>query len=304
VNLEGARTARADARVVGRLWSTDEVLADRPSLTALGVALARARLDRPTLPTGDATADRVLAESLLADAPDEIRSRAGARRSELGGAADAAEAWHVFGTWIGGRTTFFDDAVLRAIADGRTQIVILGAGYDVRACRFRTPGVRYIEVDHPATQGDKRRRLDQLGIATEDITFVAADFITDDLDTALDAGGHRRERPTTFLLEGVLRYLPERSFRGLLATIAARAAARSELAVSISTRDPGNEDPNAERRLARERQLADSGEAVLTVPPRKAALTWVAEAGWTIESVVEAGGPDGRRGRLLVLAHP
>jgi hypothetical protein len=40
------------------------------------------------------------------------------------------------------------------------------------------------------------------------------------------------------------------------------------------------------------------------VPPRKAALTWVAEAGWTIESVVEAGGPDGRRGRLLVLAHP
>jgi methyltransferase (TIGR00027 family) len=268
------------------------------------VALGRARLDRPTVPTGDATADRVLAEALLADAPEAIRSRAEARRAQLGGASDATEAWKVFGTWIAERTTFFDGAVLRAIVDGRSQIVILGAGYDLRACRFRTPGVRFTEVDHPATQADKRRRLDDLGIATDDITFAAADFIEDDVDAALETGGHRREQPTTFLLEGVLRYLPEPSIRGLMAAIAGRAAAGSELAVSISTRDPGDEDPNAERRLARERQLAESGEAVLTVPPREAAFTWLTEAGWTIDSVAEVDRFDGRRGQLLVLAHP
>ena len=225
-------------------------------------------------------------------------------RGQLGGAADAAEARQVFGAWITARTTFFDDAVLRAIAASRRQVVILGAGYDARACRFRTPGVRFFEVDHPATQGDKRRRYDALGIATDDITFVTADFIEDDVDAALETGGHRGDQPTTFLLEGVLRYLPEPSFRGLLTTIAGRAAPGSELAVSISTRDPGDDDPNAERRLARERQLADSGEAVLTVPPRKVALTWLAEAGWTIDSMVEVPGPEGRRGRLLVIAGP
>lgn len=278
--------------------------ADRPSRTALGVALGRARLDRPTVPTGDAAADQALADSLLADAPDSIRSRAEARRSELGGATDPEEAWRIFGTWISERTKFFDDAVLRAIASGHEQIVILGAGYDARACRFRTPGVRFVEVDHPATQGDKRRRLDALDVATDDITFVAADFIEDDVDAALEAGGHRPDRPTTFLLEGVLRYLPETAIRRLLATIAGRAAAGSELAVSISTRDPGDEDPNAERRLARERQLADEGEAVLTVPPRKVALGWLSEAGWTMESLIEVDRFDGRRGQLLVLAHP
>jgi methyltransferase (TIGR00027 family) len=287
---------------VDRVWSTGAVLADRPSMTALGVALARARLDRPTVDTGDATADRTLAEGLLADAPDEVRSRARAR-GVLGGTADAAEAWKVFGTWITARTTFFDDAVLRAIDAGCRQVVILGAGYDARACRFRTPGVRFFEVDHPATQADKRRRLDELGIASDDVTFVAADFIEDDLDAALDTGGHQRVEPTTFLLEGVLRYLPEPAFRGLLATIAGRAAPGSELAVSISTRVPGEDDPNAERREARERALAESGEAVLTVPPRDLALEWVADAGWTTDSVVEVDRFDGRRGRLLVLAH-
>jgi len=34
--------------------------------------------------------------------------------------------------------------------------VILGAGYDDRALRFRSPGVRFFELDHPDTQADKR----------------------------------------------------------------------------------------------------------------------------------------------------
>jgi methyltransferase (TIGR00027 family) len=269
------------------------VLADRPSLTALGVALARARLDRPSVPTGDDSVDRILASALLADAPEEIRSRA----------ADAPERWHRLGGWITARTAFFDDAVLRAIA-ARTQIVILGAGYDLRALRFRNPRVRFIEVDHPATQADKRRRLGALSIASDDVTYVAADFIDDDVDAALAAGGHQRDEPTTFLLEGVLRYLPERAFRGLLAAIAGRAADGSELAVSISTREPEVDDPDADARLARERHLAESGEAVLTVPPRDVALGWLAGAGWTVESLAELDGDHGPRGRLLVLAHP
>ena len=57
------------------------------------------------------------------------------------------------------RTRFFDDRVLAALSAGIRQVVILGAGYDDRALRFRSPGVRFFELDHPATQADKARRL-------------------------------------------------------------------------------------------------------------------------------------------------
>ena len=36
-----------------------------------------------------------------------------------------------------------------------------------------------VELDHPATQHDKRTRLDRLGIDTSAIGFAAADFTTD-----------------------------------------------------------------------------------------------------------------------------
>jgi hypothetical protein len=79
--------------------------------------------------------------------------------------------------------------VLGAIVRGVTQVVILGAGYDGRALRFPTPGVRFFEVDHPATQADKRDRLALLDVVTEGISFIAADFTEPGLDQRLaDAG--------------------------------------------------------------------------------------------------------------------
>src|SRR5262249_28815188 len=136
------------------------VKSDAPSLTAAGVALARASFDRPAAPTGDPDAELQLARSLLADWTREPRDR----REGSG-----------FVRFLEVRTRFFDEAVVRAIDAGTHQIVILGAGYDARALRFRTPGVRFFEVDHPATQRDKRDRLHETGASTDGITFVAAD---------------------------------------------------------------------------------------------------------------------------------
>jgi methyltransferase (TIGR00027 family) len=268
--------------------------ADEPSRTALGVAVARSRLDRPSTSTGDVDADRALAESLLADASESIRGRDGDRAR-----------WRGFGGWITARTSFFDDAVLAAIDDGVGQIVVLGAGYDTRALRFRSPGVRFFEVDHPATQADKRARLDRLGIAPDDVTFVAADFTEPGLGDRLAAAGHRAEVATLFIIEGVLRYLPEQWFRALLATAAGRASAGSRLAVSISTADPDEDDERAASRRRREERLVASGEPVLTVPDREVALAWLAESGWTADSVLDVAdaAPGTRPGRLLVLAH-
>src|SRR4029078_7880814 len=57
------------------------------------------------------------------------------------------------------RTAAIDDAVRDAIASGAKQLVIVGAGYDGRAWRMpELTGVKVFEVDHPATQREKRAR--------------------------------------------------------------------------------------------------------------------------------------------------
>src|SRR5947209_2006242 len=133
--------------------------ANEPSITARGVALARSLLERPPWSTGDAEAEQRLTAALT-----EGYNRRTGRRS-----ADN------FLDWITARTKFFDDAVVRALEHDVRQIVLLGAGYDGRPLRYRTPGVRFFEVDHPATQVDKRQRLAAADASAEGIVFVPAD---------------------------------------------------------------------------------------------------------------------------------
>lgn len=132
------------------------------------------------------------------------------------------------------------------------------------------------------------------------MVFASADFIVDDVGAALEAAGHVAADPTLFICEGVLRYLTEDAIRSLLTRLARRAAPGSVLAVSISTRDPAAETAEArQQREAHEARLAAAGEAVLTVPPREAALGWLSAAGWTVpaNAVHDTG-----EGRLLVRA--
>ena len=88
--------------------------------------------------------------------------------------------------------------------------------------------------------------------------------------------------------------------------MARRAAPGSELAVSIVTVPPLENDIERAARVAHDARLAEAGEPVLTVPQRDVALRWLREAGWTITSVEDSAG--GQRpepsGRLLVLAGP
>ena len=263
---------------------------DRPSHTAREAARARARLERPATPTGDTHADERLAACLFDDGPSE--GQRATADTGLGG--------------LEARTQFFDAAVLDAIAIGCGQVVVLGAGYDVRSLRFRTPGVRYFEVDHPATQRDKRDRLERTKIAADDVTFVAVDFTSDSLEAVLPAAGFDPSARSLILCEGVLRYLPERSFRNLLRTTAALAAPTSSLAVSISTDAPAVDHDRRAFEQARARRLADLGEPVLTEPSRSTALEWLRAAGWSPTRIMDERElvPTTRPGRLLVSATP
>lgn len=196
------------------------------------------------------------------------------------------------------RTRFFDRQVLDAIADGVQQIVVLGAGYDDRALRFRAPGVRYFEVDHPSTQRDKRRRLGRIGVSAGEISLISVDFRDDDLAAALEGAVHDRSKSTLFLCEGLLIYLNLNVTVRLLEATRSCAAADSRFAASLATH-PDGEDSQAVLAAANGIRRHSRREPWLTILPAARQLELLDAAGWTTEprdTFTEV------RGMLLVLA--
>ena len=121
------------------------------------------------------------------------------------------------------RTRFVDEALERAVRAGATQVVILGAGLDSHAyrCQELLRPARVFEVDRPATQAMKRRRVNEsLGAPPPNLTYVAVDFQRDDLRDVLARHGWDAAQQTFFILEGVTMYLPEAAVRATLKFVA------------------------------------------------------------------------------------
>lgn len=126
------------------------------------------------------------------------------------------------------RTRYFDDVVRRALADGMTQLVLLGAGFDCRGLRMpelARPGVRVFEVDFEEQLAHKRERLAAAAVELPPtIRHVACD-LTDDrfttmLPTTLAAAGFDPTAGTLVVWEGVIGYLDDAVIDRTLAMIA------------------------------------------------------------------------------------
>jgi methyltransferase (TIGR00027 family) len=146
----------------------------------------------------------------------------------LGTAADGQEFLPTVAELMGGqvavRTRFFDDALLAATAQGTRQVALLGCGMDTRALRLRWPdGVRVFEVDLPETLAYKSAVLGDTGRIP-----VAAD-LREDWPSALAAAGWRPDRPTAWLVEGLLYALPAEAADALLDRITAESAPGSTI---------------------------------------------------------------------------
>jgi len=134
--------------------------------------------------------------------------------------------------WLALRVAYLDRLV--GIAVDRLnvrQIVILGAGYDTRAARLPRAGVRYFEVDHPATQQAKRERLAQLdGYPVEAATYVTCNFEHEDPIARLSANGFSTTEPALVIWEGVVPYLTEPAVRATATRLASGLDPRSLVA--------------------------------------------------------------------------
>lgn len=123
-----------------------------------------------------------------------------------------------------------DDAVR---AKANPQLVILGAGLDARAYRLpELAEVDVYEVDHPASQRDKRDRINGLRPVAKSLTHVSVDFGRDPLGPALAMAGHDTTAPTTWIWEGVLHYLTKTDVNATLRVIDECSAPGSRLIVT------------------------------------------------------------------------
>ncbi len=103
------------------------------------------------------------------------------------------------------------------------QLVVLGAGLDTFA--FRNPfgdHLKVFEVDHPATQAWKRRRLEEANIPIPaSLTYAPVDFERQDLTERLAAAGLDPDLRTFFSWLGVVPYLTREAITATLGQIAA-----------------------------------------------------------------------------------
>jgi methyltransferase (TIGR00027 family) len=189
----------------------------RPSRTAMRVAMRRAAhqlFDAPPLVLDDPVAVPIIGPEAMA----RVTASPSRQHRRI---ARSARAFMV------ARSRFAEDALARAVARGTGQFVILGAGLDTFAYRNPYPGgtLRVFEVDHPATQAWKRRKLVNASIAVPaSVTYVPVDFERDALADRLAAAGFDLSRPAFFSWLGVTMYLTDEAFSSTLSLVAGSGA--------------------------------------------------------------------------------
>ncbi|WP_319524543.1 SAM-dependent methyltransferase [uncultured Desulfosarcina sp.] len=108
------------------------------------------------------------------------------------------------------RTRFIDDCLEEAINDGLQQLVILGAGYDTRAFRFRAikEKTTVFELDHPTTQKRKLAIIqNHLDWNASSIRHIPIDFAKEELSEKLFSCGYDDRLKTLFIWEGITYYI-------------------------------------------------------------------------------------------------
>ena len=181
----------------------------QPSRTALGAAGYRAAHQQ--LEGGKVFYDP-LARTILGDDADTIIAGLSA--------GPAQQRMRIF---MAARSRFAEDCLGAAVSRGVRQAVLLGAGLDTFALRnpHSDSGLQVFEVDHPATQAWKRKRLAEVGLAVPaSLTFAAVDFETDDLGRGLGEAGFKPDRPAFFIWLGVVPYLGRAAIAATLRYIA------------------------------------------------------------------------------------
>src|ERR1700756_3926264 len=122
---------------------------------------------------------------------------------------EAAAMFEYMQSYQGVRTHFFDEFFGAAVAAGIHQVVILASGLDSRAYRLGWPaGTTVFEIDQPKVLEYKATTLAAHNAKPSAERHEVPIDLRQDWPAALCKAGFDPSRPTAWLAEGLLMYLP------------------------------------------------------------------------------------------------
>jgi methyltransferase (TIGR00027 family) len=190
-----------------------------------------------------------------------------------------------FVNFQGARTKYFDEYFRRAADAGVRQVVILAAGLDSRAYRLTWPAATTIfELDRPQVLDFKREVLSSHGAQPRAERREIAVDLRDDWPQALQDNGFDISKPSAWIAEGLLIYLPAAAQEQLFTGIDNLAGPGSHVAVE----DGAPLDPDEfAAKLEEERAAMASSEderpffQLVYNEQCAPATEWFGQRGWT-----------------------
>ena len=278
---------------MSRLRSDDDTwdIATSVGSTAVMVAAARAReTDSPEPLIRDPYA-RILVAGAGTGMWENFLDDALAERMEQADPQAAAVFTNMLG-YQAVRTRFFDAFFADATEAGIRQIVILASGLDSRAYRLPWPaGTVVYEVDQPKVLEYKADRLAGHGVSpAAEVRAVPVD-LRQDWPAALTEAGFDPARPTAWLAEGLLMYLPAEAQDLLFDRITELSAPGSR--VSAEAVGHHDEERRAQMRERWEKmadqlgieRTVDISDLTYNDPHRADLVEWLDAHGWSASGV-------------------
>ena len=190
------------------------------------------------------------------------------------------------------RTHFFDEHFTAAAAAGIRQIVILASGLDSRAYRLAWPaGTTVFEIDQPKVLEYKATKLADNGVQPAATLHQVPMDLRNDWPKALRENGFDPGKPTAWLAEGLLMYLPADAQDRLFALVTELSAPGSRIAAeAVGVRS----DERRQEMSARFEKIADElgikreidvAELMYNDPERADVADWLNAHGWRAKAV-------------------
>lgn len=192
---------------------------------------------------------------------------------------------------MGVRTKYFDQYFANATANGVRQAVILASGLDARAYRLPWPdGTVVYEIDQPQVIEFKTSTLAGIGAEPTATRRPVAIDLRGDWPTALQEAGLDATKPTAWLAEGLLIYLPPDAQDRLFDNITALSAPGSTVATEFV---PGIIDFDADRVREMSGSLRNHGldvdmASLVYSGERNHVLDYLRGKGWDVEGVTRS----------------
>ena len=148
-----------------------------------------------------------------------------------------SESFRPITAQVAARARYAEEKLEQAVSKGVSQYVIISAGFDSFCLRHPdfSAGLRIYEIDHPATQQVKQKRLMEIvDSSPEGVEFLAADLEKQTIAEALSYSSFSKDERVFFSWLGTIPYLSENAVFTVLRNLASFATQGSEIVFDYS----------------------------------------------------------------------